>query len=316
MLSMTQGRFWIVRMPRTIVLMLLFLPGCQGSSDGAAELVWGSPGLQAGQFVRPRGIAVAHPPLPEEVFVVDFAGRIQVFDLDGKYLRGWQTPTIINGRPGGIGIAPDGNILVPDSHYQRLLLYTPTGKLVREIVGTTEHGGLGPFGYISDVVQDREGSLYIAEFGDANQVRKLTVAGKHLAAFGTAGDGPGQLARPRGLALNHRQEIVIADSCNHRLQVFTQDGSLVRIIGRAGAGPGEFSYPYKVAVAPNGDLIVAEFGNHRVQRLSGDGKPLAQWGRVGRGPGCLAQPWGVAVDSRGRVFIADTENHRIQRVRF
>jgi DNA-binding beta-propeller fold protein YncE len=299
----------------TAVLILLLLPGCQGSVDGAAELVWGSPGLQPGQFVRPRGLAVSHPPLAEEVYVVDFAGRIQVFDLDGKYLRGWQTPSIINGRPGGISIAPDGNVLVPDSHYQRLLVYTPTGQIVREIVGTTEQGGLGPFGYISDVVQDREGNLFMAEFGDVNRVRQLSPAGLHLGAFGTAGDGPGQLARPRGLALGPRQEIVVADSCNHRLQIFARDGRLLRSIGRAGTGPGEFSYPYKVAVAPSGDIIVAEFGNHRVQRLTWDGKPLAQWGRVGRGPGCLAQPWGVAVDSRGRVYIADTENHRIQRVR-
>lgn len=306
--------------PRSLIGWLLALcalaGGCARSGSGAADLVWGGPGLQTGQFVRPRGIAISRSPSAEEVYVVDFAGRIQVFSLDGEYRREWRTPSIVNGRPGGISIAPSGEVIVPDSHYQRILIYSPQGRLLREIVGTTEHGGLGPFAYLSDVVQSPDGCFFVAEFGDDARIRKLDSQGRHLTAFGSSGSGPGQLARPRGLALGPAGEVVVADSCNHRLQIFAPDGRFLRSIGHAGQGPGEFNYPYKVAVAANGDLFVAEFGNHRVQRLNWSGQPIALWGRVGRGPGCLAQPWGVAVDAAGRVYVADTENHRIQRVRF
>ncbi|HMP03727.1 MAG TPA: hypothetical protein PKC45_14615 [Gemmatales bacterium] len=301
-------------LPLVILVGLLAAgSGCQGRT-GEADRVWGSVGVQPGQFVRPRGITVAQPPWPEEVFVVDFAGRIQVFDLEGRFLRGWQTPAIANGRPSGLSVAPDGKLLVADSHYNRILVYSRLGELEREIVGTDADGGPGPFAYLSDVVQDRDGFFYVSEFGDGNRIRKLDQAGKFVAAWSGGPDLP--LARPRGLALGPGQEIIVADSCNHCLQVFRRDGTWLRRIGRAGSDPGSFTYPYKVAVTPGGELIVAEFGSHRVQRLSWEGEPLATWGRPGRGPGCLGQPWGVAVDAGGRAFIADTENHRIQRLRF
>ena len=36
---------------------------------------------------------------------------------------------------------------------------------------------------------------------------------------------------------------MITDTRNHRVQVFTNTGELVRVIGRRGFGPGEFTKP-------------------------------------------------------------------------
>jgi hypothetical protein len=48
----------------------------------------GRQGNGAGEFQQPMGVAVAQ----DQVFVTDFTRhRVQVFDLDGKYLRGWGT---------------------------------------------------------------------------------------------------------------------------------------------------------------------------------------------------------------------------------
>ena len=59
--------------------------------DAATEKFteWGSQGDQAGQFREPTGIAVADG----TVVVADNGnGRIQAFDLDGKFLRQWEVP--------------------------------------------------------------------------------------------------------------------------------------------------------------------------------------------------------------------------------
>lgn len=291
---------------------LLLAGGCGPAMD-RLELGWGSLGLQPGQMVRPRGVAVDRQ---SRVFVVDFAGRIQVFDDRGNYSHGWQTPTIVNGRPGALNLGLNDQVIVADSHYYRLLIYSAEGALLKEITGH-EGEGPGPFTYLAGVVQDQEGFYYVAEFGQGDRIRKLSPDGAFVAAWGRHGSGQGELARPRGLALSPSGELYVADSCNHRLQVFDREGRWLRSIGQQGKGPGEFEYPYHVAVAGDGTVWVVEFGNHRVQRLTAEGQPLQAWGGPGKGPGQLHNPWGIGINrAKGCVYVADTDNHRIQRLQF
>ena len=293
--------------------LLLLASGCQPSA-GRVSGVWGNRGQQPGSFIRPRAIVI-NPRAQNEITVVDFTGRIQVFDERGGYLRGWSTPSIVNGRPSGMGLGKDGNILVPDSHYSRVLVYSPDGGLVLEICGKDGEGP-GPFAYVSDVVQDEEGYFYIVEFGESDRIRKYSADGRYLTHWGTHGSEAGQLARPRGACLGPDGLLYVADSCNHRIQVFDRDGKFVRAFGSEGIDPGQLRYPYDVAIGPGGDVFVVEFGNHRVQRFSPLGEPRGVWGGPGREPGFFNSPWGLAIDSRGRVHVADTENHRIQRLDF
>jgi DNA-binding beta-propeller fold protein YncE len=293
-------------------LLLAAVAGCT-VSGGSPDRVWGQHGRHPGGLVRPRAIAFC--PLTRELVVIDFTGRVQVFDADGNYLRGWSTPTIVLGRPSGVGIGRAGEILVADSHYARVLVYSRSGELLQEIAPRPGEGP-GPFAYVSDVAQDDEGNYYIVEFGDHARIHKYDAQGRYLRHWGESGSGEGQLARPRGICLARDGLLYVADSCNHRLQVFDRDGRWQRSIGAEGAGPGQLRYPYDVAEGSDGDLYVVEFGNHRVQRFRRDGQPRGSWGGPGREPGFLHSPWGIAVDHVGRVHVTDTENHRIQRVRF
>ncbi|MCC7086165.1 MAG: hypothetical protein IT427_14275, partial [Pirellulales bacterium] len=59
--------------------------GCGGGAPpGQPELVWGSLGAGKGQFSKPRAIAIDDK---DQLYIVDMTARIQVFDVDGKYLR-------------------------------------------------------------------------------------------------------------------------------------------------------------------------------------------------------------------------------------
>jgi len=307
----------LLRRPQTCSpLLFALLALCAGCGRGGKpDLLWGQRGLKQGDFVRPRAIAIDTTGERDELYIVDFSGRIQVFTPEGEYLRGWSTPTIINGRPAGLGWGNGGTLLVADSHYSRVLVYSREGNLLREC--TAQPGeGPGPIAYVSDVVQDDEGSFYLSEFGDEDRIRKLSPEGRYLKHWGTHGSEPGQLARPRALALGADGLLYVADNCNHRIQVFTRQGEFVRAFGRHGSGSGELSYPYDVTFDRTGHLLVAEYGNHRVQRLTTTGAPRGEWGGAGREPGRLHSPWGVAVDRRGRAFVLDTENHRVQRFGF
>ena len=297
---------------RSLTLALSFalclLAGCGGGTSDEPELVWGRRGVQPGDLVRPRAITIDKK---DRVCLVDYTARIQVFSRDGKFLgHVWTTPDYRAGRPSGLSIARDGSLLVSDSHYNCVRVYSLEGEELR-VIGQ----GLG-LGYISHAIEDEDGNYYIAEFGEIQRITKLNHDGKLIKQWGSAGSDPGQFARVRSLAFGPDGLLYAADACNHRIQVFTRDGYYVRSFGEPGSEPGQLSYPYDLAFAATGELYIVEYDNHRLQKFTKEGKPLGCWGGPGRTPGRLHNPWGIAIDSKGRVHIADTENHRVQRIRF
>jgi DNA-binding beta-propeller fold protein YncE len=287
-------------------------------------LVWGRKGVQDGDFVRPRAVAIDSQ---DRLYIVDYTARIQVFDRDGHYLGPtWTTPDYRNGRPSGLSIDRDGNLLVSDSHYHCLRVYSipdmKPGEAPRElrVLGGEAGTGPGQLGYVSDAVQDEDGYYYVAEFGENQRISKFDPDGHFVACWGAPGTGPGEFGRVRALTFRPHDPdrlLYCADACNHRIQVFDRAGRLVKIWGEAGTAPGQLSYPYDLAFSPAGDVLyVIEYGNHRVQKFTPDGESLGCWGGPGREPGQLHSPWALAVDSRGRVHVIDSENHRVQRIDF
>jgi tripartite motif-containing protein 71 len=74
---------------------------------------------------------------------------------------------------------------------------------------------------------------------------------------------------------------IVVDSGNHRLQVFTPDGTFVGKCGRTGSGDGEFDQPWGITLDRGGNIYVADWKNHRVQKLSPEGKFLMKFGEYG-----------------------------------
>src|SRR5215207_4500527 len=122
------------RMPPTvralIIVAVAALAGCNGSSS-RPELVWGKKGVRDGDLARPRAAVIDGK---DRLWVVDFTARVQAFDLDGKHLGlTWRTPDFRNGRPSGLGLTRDGDLIVCDSHYHCLRVYDADGNETRVI---------------------------------------------------------------------------------------------------------------------------------------------------------------------------------------
>jgi hypothetical protein len=300
---------------RVMAVGLLLVSGCRERGH-APELVWGKRGVSDGELVKPRAIAIDSR---DRLYLVDLTARIQAFDRNGKFLGAcWTPPDFRNGRPSGLSIDKDDNVVVSDSHYHCVRVYSPEGKLLRTLGGDAGTAP-GQLSYVSDALCDAAGNFYIAEFGDNQRITKLDAEGKFVKCWGSPGSEIGQFARIRAMTLGPDGNLYLADACNHRIQVFTTDGVFVRCWGQAGAGPGELAYPYDLAFAPGPDpcLYVVEFGNHRVQKFTMTGVSLGTWGGPpGREPGRLGSPWALGVDSRGRVHVVDSDNDRVQRIDF
>ena len=97
---------------------------------------------------------------------------------------------------------------------------------------------------------------------------------KPVLSFGKRGSGEEMFKFPYGVAVSDRNEIVVADSNNHRVQVFDSNGTFLRSFGHKGENAGEFIYPTGIAVNKHRQIFVADSDNHRIQILSWEGRHL------------------------------------------
>ncbi len=313
--SRRKQRRLIVIMFATIVGLLSATNGCdrtpQGLTTGNCQ-AWGSRGVDNGRFIKPRALTIDNQ---AHLYCVDMTGRIQVFEQDGKFLRCWRTPAIKDGKPCGLSISNDGLVMVADTHYFRILFYTPEGALVPERTLGGVHGrGPGEFGFVTDVVQDSRGNYYVSDYGDYDRIHKFDAAGNYSFSWGGHGSELGHFLRPQGLAVDEQDRLWVADACNHRVQVFDAVGDQAKLLfswGEMGEAAGQLRYPYNIALAKDGTVWIVEFGNHRIQQFTRQGESLAVFGGPGRALGQFQQPWALAL-SESRVFVLDSYNHRVQ----
>jgi ABC-type Fe3+ transport system permease subunit/DNA-binding beta-propeller fold protein YncE len=290
----------------------LFVPaGCHkaGSENKPKVLaVFGRTGQGHCEFIYPRAIDIADD---GTLFIVDKTGRIQRLNSDGKFLGVFKMPLTESGKPTGLSIGPDGNLYVADTHYHRIIVFSPEGQIIRQ------WGSFGRendcFIYPTDVAFSGDGRIFVSEYGGNDRISVFNEQGDFLYSFGSPGSDNGQFARPSAVCVDDSSgRLYVADACNHRIGIYNLDGQLLGYIGRAGNAAGELRYPYDLALLDDGTLVVCEYGNNRIQLFSPEGKSLAVYGRAGRQPAELAYPWGLAIDKRHCAYIVDAGNNRIQ----
>ena len=281
----------------------------QSSIFSHVEII-GSRGTGPGQFNKPRSLALD---ANDNLFVVDITGRVQKFSPDGKFLLSWQMPQTDLGKPKGMCRDRDGNIVVVEPHYQRVNHFTPDGKLVAQwgVKGTN----IGEFTMPRSAAVDSRGNVIVCEYTLVDRVQKFSAHGERvLAAWGTPGLGPGEFNRAEGVCVDATDRIYVADSCNHRIQIFSPEGRFLRAYGKPGEHTNEFSYPYDICVDEQGRQYVCEFGNSRLQIFDSQDRPIEIIGQAGAAPGEFNNPWSIALDAKGNLYVADSKNDRVQKL--
>lgn len=168
----------------------------------------------------------------------------------------------------------------------------------------------GQFVEPSSVELDSEGFVYVA--GHEDRFQKFTGDGELVAIFGAPGTGDGQFDHPHGLAIDRRRGdlVYVGDQENHRLQVFTTDGTFVRAWGDA-----QFQHIHDVGIDPDsGNLFVGDYELDTVRVFRPTGELVATLGGTGTGPALFDGVWGISTDSTGNVYVADTFNRRVQKL--
>ena len=269
----------------------------------------GTRGTGVGQLNKPRSLALDRD---DNLYVVDMTGRVQKFSTNGEVLLSWRMPETDIGKPKGMCRDTQGNIVVLEPHYQRVNHFAPDGTLVEQ----WGRGGtnVGQLVVPRSVAVNSRGEVFLSEYTTVDRVQSFSTNGRQpLLLFGKPGAADGEFNRPEGLGIDAQDRIYVADSCNHRIQIFSPTGQWLKSFGKPGRGPGEFSYPYDVRIDAEGRQYVCEFGNSRIQIFDAQNRPLEILGGTGGKPGQFNTPWAIALDSRGNLYVADAGNHRVQK---
>ena len=214
---------------------------------------------------------------------------VVVFDRDGNYLGSWGQGLFAF--PHMIRADRDDNLWLVDRDHGQMMLFTTEGKLLRTI-GTkgyrsdtgvkpddfrsdayrdVTHGG-GPFNLPTDIDVAPSGELFVTDgYGNA-RVHKFAADGAHLFSWGEPGSAPGQFNLPHCVWITRDGRLLVADRENDRVQVFDQDGKLVRI------WPIKLIGPAVIYVDENDIAYVCEHNAGMFSVLTLEGERLAQWG--------------------------------------
>ena len=247
---------------------------------------FGSHGNGPGQFNSPFDIAVSEK--TGTIAVADFDNkRIQLFSSDGNYLRE------IGLKNDCISVAftkSDDVIAVVDDDDQMIFLFTERGQFIKRIDdylekpfhvsiasddrivtcdwGNNEIKVMSPDGsrlLQSFPASDFDKSLMCAVYHqetffvsdlNAHYIKVFSKEGKFLYDIGSEGSGDGQLKDPAGLAIDKFNNLIVCDSGNKRLQLFTLDGKFVTKIEQHFVEDSDA--PSYVAVSNDGRVFVTD----------------------------------------------------------
>jgi len=146
------------------------------------------------------------------------------------------------------------------------------------------------------ITADGDGNAYVADSG-AHRVVKFDKNGNGVLIFGRGGPDTfgqsGKLYYPSGIAWNKaNNQIYVADSSAHLVQVFTTGGAFVRKWGGQGDQPGQLSLPIGINADCAGNVWVANAQPpYDVSEFSATGMFMKRFGK----PDHLGVPGGLVV---------------------
>lgn len=251
--------------------------------------------IAAGVF-QVRGSNVTQLNYPQDAYV-DRNGDLYVTDFFNyriqKFINGSINGTTIAGITGTAGSSTtqlngirfmafdptDTFMFVADGSNHRIIRFLTNST--SNTSGVVVAGGVGasnsvtglnyPWGihYLPSVSND----LFITNYNGHNVIRWTPGAssGTLVAGVpGTGGQNPVLLNGPMGVRIDNYLNVYVADSGNHRIQMFcanSQTGNPVAGTGIAGSGAGQLNGPRYILFDSAMNMYVSDFGNRRIQKF-------------------------------------------------
>ncbi len=180
-----------------------------------------------------------------------------------------------------------------------LLLWCGTTSAADPLRFVLEAASDTRYAHPHDIVLSPDGrALYVADNGNHRVAVLDPVTLEERGSF-----GHGEVREPHDVTFDRDGRLLVADTGNSRIAIYTVDGTSARLVGSLSE---RLRRPEGVAAHPDGRVFAtgAGSGNLVVYR---DGMVLAETGG-------LSAPHDVEFDAAGAAWIADAGNHRMVRV--
>lgn len=200
----------------------------------------------------PYGIGL----LGDRILVADPGkGALYEYSAAGEYEKTWIGPN--QGiQPAQVFITPDKAVYITDMAGKQILVFDKDSKLIKIIksrqVSLGSPQGLAVTG---------DGSVWVADGGNYN-VKLISSTGETTEVFD---GGPHQvLSMAKGLAVDSKGRIYVADTLSKVIRVFDKDGNNLMAFGVEADKKTYFSMPVGISIDDD-KIYIADQGNHKVQ---------------------------------------------------
>jgi DNA-binding beta-propeller fold protein YncE len=269
---------------------------------------FGEKGHGKGQFSMPRSIALSDN---GEIAIVDYGNhRIQIFSLDGKYLREFGSKGTGEGelfKPYGV-VFDEDRIIVSDQpdNKGRIKEFDLDGTYVRTIYRPKQW--FHPRGMCvnddKNIAVCCEGNK---ELGIKPSIKVFSKQGDLIHEFYMTDNNE----QPNYITYGNGKYFV-SDYDKNYVSVFDKNGVLLYKFGEKGGRHGQFNGVRGLAVYGPDMILVCDRFNHRVQLLTQEGQFIRSFGSFGSGVGQMNYPIDVVVTADGQVFVLEYCGNRVQ----
>ena len=212
--------------------------------------------------------------------------------------------------PFGIAVKADGSFYVAEMIAKRITKFDSQGNLTGSI---NKIEGYGPLQRPFDVDISPSGKLYIVD-NQGNQVLVLDENEKLQLTLGTgeASAEPGSFHGPHFVHVDEdAARIYVADTHNHRIQVFDLQGRLIKITGQYGhTGPDHYHFAGGLTTDHQKQLYAMNWSGGYINVYDHDLKAVKTFGSRGSKPAQFNDAYSIAFHNN-TLWVADTYNNRL-----
>ena len=202
-----------------------------GSNSGSVTI--GHPMFVA--FLKNDGIIFGH----EESAHLE---KMSVITNQGHFIEHFSEHLII---PLGVFVKADGDVIVCDGGDQKVKVLSPDGLQLLQSIHAPNRTESPEFAcYHRD--------MFFVSYHWAHSVKVFSKEGVFLRDIGSQGSAEVQLSHPVGLAVDPFDNLIVCDTGNQNLKVFTLDGKFLALIEEG------IKKPWFVISSKRGDLLVTD----------------------------------------------------------
>jgi DNA-binding beta-propeller fold protein YncE len=179
------------------------------------------------------------------LFVADSERKqVVVFDEDGQYLN--VIGEAENFKPVDVFVQDD-KIWITNLAAHQIYIYSNDSKfeILKKFPENSDGGDASLYSPTNLFVTGNK--VYVTDFGDF-KIKIFNHNGDFLESVGTYGQAIGQLARPKGLAVDRDSNLFVIDAGFENAQIFNKDGKLLMFFGGTYKGTGDMWLPARISL--------------------------------------------------------------------